>query len=413
MFKKKDGWNPYKINIAKEEKTPEKTDLSESYNNFILHFKDPKEAIKKDIKKIKSCKTPPYERDFLWLFFLGIIPFKNPYSWQRIITEERAQYLDLKKKYLTKDIEDFMKIKRINDINKYDEYKTILPQEDFKLLNLIKVDVERTYQENEIFKKEEIKNILINVLFVYGKENPKYNYKQGMNDICGVFLYILYKNYTVDDDFGKDTMACIYSIFHSNNIFLEHDLFILYNKFMNKGIAEFFLCNSEIYKNSFLNTKTIEEKRKLTVKDIYESDDSDLKKRIYILYYKKFNEIDLEYSEPFINNIEPEIFLVKWYLCVFTREFNLEQIVYLWDLIIMYEYVENKIYANKKLLFHFNFMDCIALSMLLNCKPDLIKKGDINELMFTVMHYPASISIEHIVKVALDIYSKMNPEIII
>ena len=404
-------WNSFKNLIKKEEISINKKYLTESFNNFVLHYNEPRKAIIKDIENIKKCKTPPYERDFIWLFFLGIIPFKNPANWQKIITEERAKYLTLKNKYFTNDIIDFVNLKRINDTFKYDGYKKILSKEEFDLLNLIKVDVDRTYQENEIFQKEEIKKKLIYVLYVYAKEHPKYGYRQGMSDVCGVFLYVLYKNYIMDDNFEKDKLSCTYSVIHSNNCFLEHDLYLLYSKFMNKGVSEFFLYNSKEYKNSFLSSKTIDQKLALTVSDIYKSNDSELKKRVYILYYKRFQKIDMEFSQMLIRDIEPELFLTRWYLCAFTREFKLEQIVYLWDLIIMYEFVESKLYKNKKLLFHLNFMDCIALSMLLNCKPDIVKKEDINDLMTSIMHYPTNITIEKIIKIALDIYSKLNPEI--
>ena len=57
-------------------------------------------------------------------------------------------------------------------------------------------------------------------------------------------------------------------------------------------------------------------------------------------------------------------------------------------------------------------MDSIALSMLINCKKDVIKQeDDINELMNSIMHYPDSIPIEKICKKAVDIYYKLNPDI--
>ena len=96
MFKIKEGWNKLKNLINSEE---EPTDpLSLSFKNFSLHYNDPRKAILKDIDNIKACKLPYYERDFIWLFFLGIIPFKYPLNWQKILTTERAHYIDLKKK---------------------------------------------------------------------------------------------------------------------------------------------------------------------------------------------------------------------------------------------------------------------------------------------------------------------------
>ena len=371
MLKLKEGWSKLMNLITPEE---EPTDpLSLSLKNFTLHYKDPKKAILKDIDNIKSCKLPDYERDFVWLFFLGIIPFKHPMNWQKILTSERANYVTLKKKYMTKDIEDFVKLKREKDTYKYDEYKKILKKEEFDLLNLIKVDVDRTYQEKEIFTKEETKQKL-------------------MNDLLGVFLYVLYKNYFYKDDFCENDIKCVYAIVHSNNYFIEHDLYLLFSKFMNKGISEFFLYNTEKYQNGFLGRTSLKEKMNLQIKQILNCNDSELKKRVYILYYKRFKVIDPDFYK--------------------LLEFKLEEIVYLWDLIIMYEFVEKKLYANKKVLWHYNVMDYIALSMLINCKPDVSnKKEDINDLMASIMHYPDNIPLEKIAKKAIDIYLQINPDI--
>ena len=413
MFKIKEGWNKLKnmIQIEKDKDEIDKENLNISYNNFLLHYKDPKKAIRKDIENIKNCKMLKYERDFIWLFFLGIIPFKNPSSWKKIISQEREKYSSLRNKYLTKNIEEFIELKRVNDTIKYDSYKEIITKEEFDLLNLIKVDVDRTYQENDIFLLDIVKKKLITVLYIYAKENPNYGYKQGMGDICGVFLYVLYKDYYLKNGFEKDELTTLYSVIHSNNVYLEYDLYLVFNKFMNKGIAEFFLYNTIKYKKTVLGSKSLEEKIKLTYDDIDKCEDSELKKRAYILYYSSFKKVEPDFYNLLIKDVYPELFLVKWYLCLFTREFKLEQVVYLWDLIIMYEFAESKLIKKDKIKRHFNFIDCIALSMLINCKRDIIKKEDMNEIMSSIMHYPTDISIEKINKKAIDIYIKLNPEI--
>ena len=413
MQKLKEGWNKIKNFLKNEEEEESKSDLYLSFKNFSLHYKDPRKAILKDIDNIKSCKLPSYERDFVWLFFLGIIPFKHPENWQKILTSERANYLVTKKKYFSKDIIDFISLCRAKDTFKYDNYKTILPKEEFDLLNLIKNDVERTYQEHELFTRDDIKLQLASVLFIYAKEYPQFGYKQGMSDILGVFLYVLYKNYLYGDDFCRDNISCVYSIFHSNNLFLENDLFLVFTIFMNKGISEFFLYNTIKYKNGFLGKTTLNDKKMLKIKEILKCDDSELKKRVYILYYKRFKIIDPDFYELLVEKVEPELFLTRWFLCVFTREFKLEEIVILWDIIIMYEFVEKKLFQekDKKLLWHYNVMDYIALSMLIYCKPDVSKKEDINDLMAYIMHYPDNIPVEKIAKKAVEIYLQFNSEI--
>ena len=216
MFKIKEGWNKIKnmIQTEKDKETIDRENLNISYNNFLLHYKDPKKAIRQDIDNIKKCKLSKYERDFTWLFFLGIIPFKNSSSWKKIISLEREKYSNLRNKYITKDIEDFIELNRTKDSYKYDSYKEIITKEEFDLLHLIKVDTDRTYQENEIFLLDIVKKKLISVLYIYAKENPKYGYKQGMGDICGVFLYVLYKEVYLKNGFEKDETTTLYSIFH-------------------------------------------------------------------------------------------------------------------------------------------------------------------------------------------------------
>ena len=103
-----------------------------------------------------------------------------------------------------------MDLVREKDTYKYDEFKTILPKEDLEILNLIKIDMEKTYQQHEIFTKETFKQKIISVLYLYIKENQQYEYKQGIKDILRVFLYILYKKYLYDDDFCRNTILCEY-----------------------------------------------------------------------------------------------------------------------------------------------------------------------------------------------------------
>ena len=413
MLKIKDGWNKIinMIQIEKDKETIEKENLNISYNNFLLHYKEPKKAILKDIDNIKKCKILKCERDFIWLFFLGIIPFKNPGTWRKIFSLEREKYSKLRTKYLTKDIEEFIELKREKDTIKYDNYKQILKKEEFDLLNLIKIDVNRTYQENEIFLLDIIKKKLTTVLYIYAKENPDYGYKQGMGDICGVFLYVFYKDYYLKNGFEKDEITSLYSILHSNNVYLEYDLYLVFEKFMNKGIAEFFLYNSIKYKNNILGSKSIEEKLKLSYDGINNCEDSELKKRAYILYYHSFKKVEPDFYNLLMHDVYPELFLIKWYICLFTREFNLEQVIYLWDLIIMYEFAESKLLKKDKIKRHYNFLECIALSMLITCKPNIIKKEDISEIMSSLMHYPTNISVEKICKKAIEIYMTLNPEI--
>ena len=400
--------------IIKPEKAKDLLDkqhLDSSYSNFKFHYKEPSKAFLKDIDLIKKCKLTNTERSLIWLLFLDIIPFNNTSQWNKIISLARESYSKLRDKYITKEIETFIELKRAKDSILYDSYNTILKKEEFDLLNLIKIDVQRTYQEDEIFKLDIVKKKLVTVLYIYAKENLEAGYQQGMGDICGVFLYVLYKEFYLKSGFEKDELSSLYSLIHSNNVYLEYDLYLIFDKFMRKGIASFFLYNTSKYKENILGSKSIEEKLKLSLDDIINSNDSELKKRIYILYYINFKQFDPKFFDLLKNYVYPELFMLRWFLCVFTREFKLSQVVLIWDLIIMYEYVETHLLKKELLKTHLNFIEGAALSMIIHFKPFIIQKEDKNEILSGIMHFPEDISIDKICKKAIEVYLKLNPEI--
>ena len=116
-----------------------------------------------------------------------------------------------------------------------------------------------------------------------------------------------------------------------------------------------------------------------------------------------------------MNDIYPELFILRWYLGVFTREFKLSQVLFIWDLIIMYEYIEKYLNKNGKegnIKMHLNFIESVALSILAYFKSDVMQKEDKNDIMNEIMHYPTSnINIEKLCKKSIEIYSSLHPEI--
>ena len=59
-----------------------------------------------------------------------------------------------------------------------------------EMKDLIKQDVTRTLQEFDYFHRVEIKDALTQMLYLWGRENPDYGYKQGMNEILALVLIV-------------------------------------------------------------------------------------------------------------------------------------------------------------------------------------------------------------------------------
>ena len=264
-----------------------------SYNcNFQKEFKI-------DLELCKEGNLNTYSRDLLWFIYLDILPYDQPKSWKKILTDLRSDYNDLKDKIISKEINDFILLKEGKGGEEYNKFEEKISKEDFELLDLIKIDVERTYQDESLFQKDIIKQAITFVLFIYSKKFPLLGYKQGMNDICGIFLYILYKQYKLGTSFTKDEYTFLYFIFHSNNSFLENDLYIMYSNFMGKGIAELYLYTQ--CKQNQLSSTPLEKKILLTKEEIDNSEDSKIKKRIYHIFYRLMKNFDVEFYNELIN----------------------------------------------------------------------------------------------------------------
>ena len=188
--------------------------------------------------------------------------------------------------------------------------------------------------------------ILINILFIYAKENNIPGYKQGMNEICGILLYILNKNIHVDINLliedsvynNPENYILIYDLFYLKEFF-ENYLYTLFITLMAKDLSSFYTFSHETYKNGSLSKMIPIEKYKLNLEQIENSNESDIKKRVYKNYYVNLKIIDNEIYSIIAKCIEPDIFMSKWFLCFFSREFNLENVVKLCDIILLYEWL--------------------------------------------------------------------------
>ena len=387
--------------------------FQKAYETFKSHLDNCEQAIQNDIKNIKKMNNLPNNRDLLWQIFLGVLPYQTSANWNQIISEERTSYFENKKKFITNDINEFILTKKIKDkYSSYFKFKDILSKEDYEFLDIIKVDVTRTFQKVELFKQEKIQQILINILYIFAKINKGIGYRQGMSDLCAIFLYVIYKQKFLDPSFIEDSKTFLFYLLYSNNEFLEHDTYSLFSRFMLKGYMHFFLYNDEKYLNGDLS-KVDNEKKKLLKKDeIINSNDSELKKRIYLVYYHEFPLADKQLYQFMVDKIEPEVFIVRWFICAFSREFTLPQLLELWDLILLEQFLVDKNSKKKDESNHYyKFVDYIVLSMLINIKNLLMLKKTNSELMSFLMKYPKNIEAKNIYTKALEIYNKNEKSI--
>ena len=134
--------------------------------------------------------------------------------------------------------------------------KTVIERE---MKDLIKQDVSRTLQEFQYFNKVETKDLLTQLLFLWGRENPDYGYKQGMNEILAMIVIVF-----DTERCATPSTAFDWASLSDEQIASGHLLEYLFDPEGNK--ADIYACFDRVLqlgiKHLYMDTKDITELKK-------------------------------------------------------------------------------------------------------------------------------------------------------
>ena len=293
----------------------------------------------------------------------------------------------------------------------YEKFSKLIPQEDYELIGLIKLDVDRTFQELDLFHNKKIKELLCKILYIYSKRNSDPSYCQGMNEILGTLFYALLPSMSLNSDTLKNVKhddkqldpEYLYEQI-TNDEFFEADLFQIYEELMSRDLKELYTYNDPRYrkKNNSID------KKNLTLEQIYDSEDSDLGKRIKRIFYVYLKTIDKELFDFLVDQIEPDIFLFRWILCMLNREISLKNVIRIWDSILAYEFIEftvNTVEVDKTRL---NYLDYFCLGMIEDLRENLLKAEEGGMLLMNFLQYPNEKNIKKVMRLAKKISIQLN-----
>jgi len=410
--------------------------------------------------------------------------------------------------------------------------------------HIIKLDVERTFQEIDLYKSTVTKEILCSTLFAWYCDNSDMGYRQGMNEILATIFYATFninepkifdligdsiekeKNhenffklwesekffnvilYVIFDQILAMGMKSIYNyqncvdnkefsyteeksnfefikeeiendksaeqlesqsklssdISSNNTILQKHDFNEINikdkkkkNNFLNLDkISTLLHNNAQSVKNNFKaikqfimktpwelkkskndkskyysnenNQKKIDFKifesenmDRLNLEQILLLEQSDLRRRVNLIFFYYLKSFDAELYNHLLNKIDPYIVIFRWILCMFNREIGLKYVVFIWDSIFAVEYLEKnsssfvKSFKNKKfknLINNFNFVNFICVSIFEDMKKELLQEEEGCYVLQMLMHFPNEKNVKNIIKRALKIrdfiYGKLN-----
>ena len=366
----------------------------------------------KDLKKyaIDAKLTKENLRPMAWKIFLGVLPDTTSLrEWVEIISNQREEY--------KRKLKKFCKIKKfVGDPlggNKKKK-KNDGPIEDTDLKNLINKDLDRTHQEIDLFLQNKIKNILANVLYIWSKENSTVSYRQGMNELLAIIFIAFYPYYftctrkpktTKEDiiEYLKDINLYkddIYIYFHDEDE-IQSELFYTFEALMKKGMTNLF--DPYILQKDDPGYKIYEIFPQMWKDDSNENKPTYVYRRCSLLIKEKLKSLDNDLYAHFKKiDLNCEVFLQRYLRCIFCREFNLNDVYIIWDIIFYDNYVNKD-----KEKYDFIYMEYISIAMIFKIR-DKLKDADQNECFTTLFKYPEIKDIMDIIKLSKKVEQAIN-----
>ena len=397
-------------------------EIYEDPYDFFCNYLEGNISILDIQKKCKKGKLSSETRSFIYKIFLNILPYNNPNSWKKTVTEQRNVYFTKLNKLLSKNefILKFINCHSMKGTDIYEELFAKLPEENKELLSLIKLDIVRTFQDLDLFHNNKVKELLTKILFVYSIDNPRPSYCQGMNEILGtlflsVYPSLKYNKYSSEemDKENNESITNKEMLYHFlvDEEYFEADLYTLYVELMSRDLTILYSYNDEKYRN--VNSNNTPDLKNISIEDLKKSADSPLMiriKKIFFIYLKT----DQEYFEVLYKNVEPNLFLLRWILCMLNREISLKNIFWIWDCIFFYEFMEFSFIDNEdnkdnkeeinndneeEKISRLNFLDYICLSMIFDLKNELIN-SDSSYILSKFLKYQNESNIKKVMKEA-------------
>ena len=395
-----------------------KEDINSLSDNFYKNIISNNDIETDIISLSKNGDLPKELRPTAWKIFLGIFPNNsNIIDWVEIVSKLRTKYNKKKKKYFSvKKYKGDPLSGGINNINKKNERNFNTLYEENELRRIINLDIIRTYQNINLFSQENIKKILLNILFIWSRENDDISYRQGMNDLLAILILCFYPYYfPLEDNENKITKdeiinyinikdkkelyknsLKIYKYFHDQSE-IECDLFYAFDSLMKKGMKNLF--NPKLIQKNDPEYKLYEIFSDMYKDDIEEEKSNFISRRCFLLINEKLKKIDEElflYLKKI--DINCGAFLQKWLRCILCREFDLNQVFILWDVILVQDFLNEK---NQK--YSLDFMDSICLAMIIRLRKYILQR-DQNDCFSLLFKYPKIDNIKNIIILAYNIH---------
>eukprot|EP00981_Chlorochromonas_danica_P001656 scaffold367_cov274-Ochromonas_danica.AAC.5 len=137
-------------------------------------------------------------RPLCWRVLLGLLSSSSKSLWVSELEEMVTQYDHVKDQVMP----SIDKVK-VDPLSALSDGETISEEwalfyQNVELINFINGDLDRLYLngvEENFFQRKFMRSILLSNLFIWASEHGHLSYRQGMHEICGIVLYVVYAEY--------------------------------------------------------------------------------------------------------------------------------------------------------------------------------------------------------------------------
>ncbi|KAI9824133.1 MAG: hypothetical protein M1826_007447 [Phylliscum demangeonii] len=296
----------------------------------------------------------------------------DPSNWQKTLSDSRSAYSALREHFLHA-IEHPELIQSTDPLADDHNSPWITLRQDELLRAEIQQDVERCMPENAYFRDRSTQRQLLDVLFIFCKLSPDIGYRQGMHEVLAPILWVVEQDAIEPSSLRKHrgsdgSDGLLRDLLHVE--YVEHDVFTLFSLVMQTA-RTFYEPGDPDHEGNPVQA---------------ESPIIQRSQRIHLVYLAS---VDPELAERMAAiDVLPQIFLVRWIRLLFGREFSLDQLLRLWDLL----------FAEDPSL---ELVDLVCVAMLLRVRWQLVH-ADYSSGLSLLLRYPTASSPCHAVSFAQD-----------
>ncbi|KRX76022.1 TBC1 domain family member 5 [Trichinella sp. T6] len=327
-------------------------------------------------------------RSIYWRVFLECFP-TNFKHWSAALEKSRQTYTSLHKEILgdprSAQISGDLQIDNPLSLHEKSTWRIYFSNQE--LLSKIRQDVTRTYPELKFFTSERIRRIMTELLFIYALQYPHISYKQGMHEILGLIIYAFsfdfeaFKNAEENGalkNMNNEQVLCLKNVFNSD--YFEHDVFGLFVALM-QIVQPFYFQDEDGRCKTKKQLNDIASKCPLMVKL---QGVTDSLKHVDFPLYNHLQCLD----------IPVEVYGIRWFRLLFGREFFIEDLFVIWDII----FADGPPYS---------IIECFSVAMLCYIS-DILLRSDYMGCLKILMKYPSVEDIFQLISIAVFLQTRID-----